>query len=128
MATLSANAKLGMNAATACIGLFLTFSHSHGVMILGYFVLVSSLVVLLYLQLTRNGRIYPNMNALQSHRLRLAFGVSIVGLILQFSGAVFHLSRMALIGSSTALFGFVAVLCMQVVSKVGNHRTPQQPE
>jgi hypothetical protein len=125
---LSANAKLGMNAATACIGLLLTFSHSHNVVVIGYIVLAFSLVVLLYVQLTVNGKIYPNMNALQSHRLRLAFGILVVGLILQFSGAAFHLSRMELIGSSTALIGFVAVLCMKVAAKVGNHRAPHQPE
>jgi len=125
---MSAKAKLGINAATAFVGLLLTFSHSHNAVVLGYFVLAFSLIALLRLQLTLSGRIYPNMTAAQSHRLRLAYGVLVVGLILQFSGSVFHSSGTSLLGGSIALFGFVAVLGMQVASKVGNYRPPRQLE
>jgi hypothetical protein len=125
---MSTKAKLGINAAVAGIGLLLTLSHPHHVVALGYFVAALSLVLLLYLQLTLKTRNYPNMSAQQSHRLQLAYGVLVIGLILQFSAAVLHSSAMSGVGAWIALIGFVAVLCMQVISRVGNDRVPHQPE
>ena len=125
---LSAKAKLRANAATALVGLLLTFSHSHNVVVLGYFVAAFSLVFLLYLQLTLRTGNYPDAAVQHSNRRWLGYSVLMIGLIVQLSGAMFHSSGMSILGSSLALFGFVALLWTSVASRIGNYQAPDQPK
>ena len=125
---LSAQAKLGTNAAAALVGLLLTFSPSRNVVILGYFVAAFSLVFLLYLQLTLRPGNRPDATAGHGNRRWLAYSVLVIGLIVQLSGAIFHSSGMSILGSSIALFGFVFLLWMSVASRIGNYQTPDQPK
>lgn len=119
---------MGANAATAFVGLLLTFSHSQNVVVLGYFVAAFSLEFLLYLQLTLRTGNYSDATAQHSNRRWLAYSVLVIGLIVQLSGAMFHSSGMSIFGSSIALFGFVSLLWMSVASRIGNYQAPGQPK
>ena len=54
--------------------------------------------------------------------LRLAQSVAVVGCLLRLWGDLSASSSERMVGGLIALIGFVTVLCLYLVSKIGNHR------